>query len=113
MTFNDFMSKVRYWDNRMAKWMVRHFYILFFEIFLVFIFIGLFIVTLKAIDLSHIALGGTTIEQLLFLQMGGMLLIALLILLNSFWMLYVFNGILRMNSNLKEINFNLTKHRNS
>ena len=43
MSFNDFMNKVRQWDNRTAQWIIRHFYILFFEMILVAIFIGVFV----------------------------------------------------------------------
>ena len=109
MSFSDFMNKVRYWDNRMAKLMTRHFYILFFEIFLVFIFLGLFVLTLKAIDVNDLASKGTIIEKLLSIQTNGLLLIILLLLLNSFWMLYMFNGILRLQSLLKDINFTLQR----
>ena len=52
MSFNDFMNKVRQWDNRTAQWMIRHFYILFFEIILVVLFIGVFVNALKVIDVG-------------------------------------------------------------
>ena len=34
MAYNDFMNKVKQWDNRAAQWMSRHFYIILFEIIL-------------------------------------------------------------------------------
>ena len=110
MLFNDLMAKVRYWDNRMAKWMIRHFYLLFFEIFLVFIFVGLFVITLKIIDASAL-ISKNMIERLLLLQSIISVIVTLLLLLNSFWMLYIFNEIIRTRSTLKEINFNLTKRK--
>lgn len=110
MLFNEFMAKVRYWDNHMAKWMIRHFYLLFFEIFLVVIFVGLFIVTIKIIDVSTEVRDGV-VERLLLFQSFDTILITLLMLLNSFWMLYIFNEIIRTRSALKEINFNLTKRK--
>lgn len=111
MSFNEFMTKVRYWDNRLAKWITRHFYILFFEVFLVVIFLGLFVLFLKVIDASIIASRGSLIERLLLLQTWGSLLILLLLLLNSFWMLYVFNGVIRIKSLLREMNFTLSKRK--
>ena len=110
MPFNDFMSKVRYWDNRTAKWMIRHFYLLFFEVFLVFIFVGLFVITLRIIDAST-WVSKNVVERLLLLQSIISVIITLLLLLNSFWMLYIFNEIIRTRSTLKEINFNLTKRK--
>ena len=110
MSFSDFMAKVRYWDNKMAKWMIRHFYLLFFEVFLVFVFVGLFIITIKTLDVST-EINRGVIERLLLFQSFNAILITVLILLNSFWMLYIFNEIIRTRSTLKEISFNLTKRR--
>ena len=110
MAFSDFMGKVRYWDNRLAKWMIRHFYILFFEIVLVVIFLGLFAITMRVIDVSTGIKHGA-VEQLLLLQVIISILITFLILLNSFWILYIFSELLRTRSVLKEINFNLTKRK--
>ena len=112
MSFNDFMSKVRYWDNRLAKWMTRHFYILFFEIFLVLIFWGFFAIIIKTIDAGLDASHGTLIERLLSVQAFANLIIILLLFLNSFWMLYVFNAILRIKSLLKEVAFHLSRKSN-
>src|SRR3989338_8816321 len=102
MAFNEFMARVRYWDNRTAKWMIRHFYLLFFEAVLVYIFVGIFVLTIKTIDAST-AVGNSVLEKLLLTQSFGVILIAFLLLLNSFWMLYIFNEILRTRSILKDI----------
>jgi len=110
MLFNDLMAKIRYWDNQMAKWMIRHFYILFFEVFLVFVFVGLFVITLKVIDVTTEVQQGV-IERLLLFQSFNSILITLLLLLNCFWMFYIFNEIIRTRSTLKEINFNLLKRK--
>jgi hypothetical protein len=104
------MARVRYWDNRMAKWMIRHFYLLFFEIFLVFVFVGLFVITIQVIDV-HAEMKNIPSERLLFLETVVCILITLLLLLNSFWMLYIFNEMIRTRSTLKEISFNLTRRR--
>ena len=31
MSYQDFMNKIRYFDNRMAKWLMRHIYFTFFQ----------------------------------------------------------------------------------
>ncbi len=109
MRFSDFMAKVRELDNRSAKWIMRHFYILFFEIFLVLIFLGLFINTIQVINISDSVSPYDISERLLLSQSVNTLIIVLLLLLNSFWMLYIFNSMIRFRSLLKEINYNLRK----
>ena len=113
MSFQNFMSKVRHWDNLVAKWFMRHFYILFFEFLLVLIFMGFFINVIKIIDTSEIVNKHNAIEQLLFTQNVNILIIVILIFLNSFWMLYMFNSLLRLNSVLKEILYYSRKNKNS
>ena len=111
MSFTDFMNKVRQMDNRAAQWMVRHFYILFFEIILVAIFVGVFINALKIIDVGVDLHKGSLIERLMLAQSVNTLLIVILLLFNSFWILYIFSGILRLRGILKNIDFNLSKRR--
>ena len=111
MSYNDFMSKVRHWDNLTAKWLMRHFYLMFFQIILVAIFVIWFINTLNVIDLnSHISNAPLT-EQLLMAQANNTTIIILLLLLNSFWMLFIFNGIQRLWSLMKDVNYNISKLR--
>lgn len=112
MGFNDVMNKVRQWDNRSAQWIVRHFYILFFEIILVVIFVATFINALKIIDVGIDIQKGTLLERLLMTQSINTLLIVILLLFNSFWMLYIFGSLLRLRSLLKNIDFNLSRRRN-
>ena len=109
MPFNDFMNKVRQWDNRTAQWMIRHFYILFFEIILVVIFIGVFVNALKVIDVGIDIHKNSIIERLLLVQSVNTLLIAILLLFNSFWLLYIFGSLLRLRNLLKNIDFNLSR----
>ena len=109
MSFQDFMSKVRYWDNITAKWMMRHFYVMFFQIVLILVFLGFFANTLKVIDLSVQIPKDNISERLNFTLTVNSFLIVLLLLLNSFWMLYMFNLILRIQTVLRDINFNLSR----
>ncbi|HPB69194.1 MAG TPA: hypothetical protein PKU74_09855, partial [Candidatus Omnitrophota bacterium] len=53
----------------------------------------------------------TTSEYLLAQVVFNIRLIVVLLLLNSFWMLYIFNGMNRLRTLLKEISFNLSKRR--
>ncbi len=116
MGFNDFTNTLRQWDNRSSQWFIRHFYLLFFEIMLVAIFVAVFVNTLKIIDINtdlhHLTSPASPIERLMFTQTINTLLIVILLLFNSFWMLYIFSSLLRLRSLLKNIDFNLSKRRN-
>ncbi len=112
MSYQDFMNKIRQWDNRSAQWIVRHFYLLFFEFILVIIFVATFANSLKIIDVSIDAQKSTILEKLLMAQTVNTLLIVILLLFNSFWILYIFSSILKLRSVLKNIDFNLSHRRN-
>ncbi|MBF0490239.1 MAG: hypothetical protein HQL15_06415 [Candidatus Omnitrophica bacterium] len=112
MGFNDFMNKIRQWDNRSAQFIARHFYILFFEIVLVVIFIATFINSLKIIDVGMDIHKDNILERLLMTQTVNTLLIVILLLFNSFWILYIFNSLTRVRGVLKNIDFNLSNRRN-
>lgn len=112
MGFNDFMNKVRQWDNRSAQFIVRHFYILFFEVILVIIFVATFVNSLKIIDVSIDIQKNNILERLLMAQTVNTLLIVILLLFNSFWILYIFGSLLKLRNVLKNIDFNLSRGRN-
>jgi len=111
MSFQEFMSKVRYWDNRFAKWMLGHFYTIFFEFVLVAIFLLYFVNIFKTIDISTQVAAGNITEQLLLQQSTHTLLIIILLILNSFWMLFIFNGMNRLRIILKDISYQLMRQR--
>lgn len=112
MSFNDFMNKVRHWDNLIAKWLMRHFYFMFFQLVLVVIFVFWMTNTINIIDLSfQTSREAPVIEKLAVSQSVNMTIIVLLLLLNSFWLLYIFNSIQRIRNVLKDVNFNITKLR--
>lgn len=112
MAFNDFMNKVRQWDNRTSQWIIRHFYTLFFEAILVGIFFAVFVSTLKIIDINSAIDRHDTVQRLLMTQSVNTLLILILLLINSFWTLYIFSSLLRIRSLLRNIDFNLSRRRN-
>lgn len=109
MKFSEFMAKVRYLDRTCARWMLRHFYIIFFEFVLVIIFFMFLFNTFHSLDLATRAARADLTTQLLSQKSINNLLITILILLNSFWMLYIFNEITRIRVVLKEISYNLLK----
>ena len=112
MSFEDFMNKVRYWDNMLAKWIMRHFYLLFFQIVLVFIFVIWFINTLSVLDVSFQMDKLSTLEKIVATQSANTSIIVLLLLFNSFWMLYMFSSMLRLKAIVRDMNFHLGKMRN-
>lgn len=115
MKFSDIMSKVRHFDNQCARWMMRHFYLLFFEFVLVIIFFLFLFNTFKTLDLSQHIVSDNMMEHLLVHQSMLTSIVIILLILNSFWMLYIFNGMVRIKIILKDINYNLlrSKHSNS
>lgn len=111
VAYDNFMSKIRQMDNYFARWLMRHFYFLFFEIVLVGIFFIFIFNTFKAIDLAYNNAPQTSVEKLLAQQNINTLIIILLLLLNSFWMLYMFNGMERLRILLKDISFSLMRRK--
>jgi hypothetical protein len=111
MDIQNIMNKIRQFDNLCASWMMRHFYIIFFEIILVVI-AGLFFYTNITTVVLPAELNVTNnVEHLLIQQVTNTRFILILMLLNSFWMLYIFSGMNRLRSTLKDINFNLSRRR--
>lgn len=112
MAFKDFMSKIRYWDNLTAKWLMRHFYFMFFQIVLLIIFSFWFVNMFTVIDINYQLPKSSILERAIMTQSVNTTIIVLLLLLNSFWMLYIFNGIQRLMNILKDINYNIHRLRN-
>jgi heme/copper-type cytochrome/quinol oxidase subunit 2 len=111
MPFNDFMNKVRYWDNLVAKWLMRHFYFMFFQIVLVIILVFWLTNTIQVIEASFETARGSVLERLVLSESINTSIIVILLILNSFWLLYVFNGMQRISNLLKDMNFNISKLR--
>ena len=111
MRFQDFMNKIRYWDNYYARLMMRHFYLIFFEFVLVIIFFIWFFKSMGSIDLAVRVSQKSAIEQLVLQEVTNTQIIVILMLLNSFWMLYIFNGLNRLRIILRDISFNLSRRR--
>jgi len=109
MSFNDFMNKVRQYDNQFARWMMRHFYTLFFQVVLVVIFFFFFVNIIQTMILSEQIPAEDLTQQILSQQTSNLLIMIFLILLNSFWMLFIFNSINRIRIILKDIHYTLMR----
>jgi hypothetical protein len=109
MNYQDFMNTLRKMDKRSSQWFVRHFYVIFFEIILVIVFFLFFVLTINVLNTAADAQSRTAVEQLLVNQSLIGLLCLFLLLLNSFWILFMFSGILRQSNILKNIDFNLSR----
>lgn len=112
MPYKNFLATIRYWDNMTAKWLMRHFYFMFFQIILVVIFFVWFVNMFDVIDSSYqVPQNGTPTERILAAQSVNMTIVVLLILLNSFWMLFIFSAIQRIGNLLKDITYHLGRLR--
>jgi len=112
MSYHNFMNKIRQWDNRSNQWFIRHFYILFFEVVLVLAFVLFFALTINTINLAADISKASINERLLLNQNYLGLLIVFILLLNSFWMLFMFAGTIKIRNVLKNIDFNLSRKHN-
>ncbi len=111
MAYNDFMNKVRQWDNRAAQWMGRHFYIILFEAILAIIFLFAFINALKILNTSFDVQKNNVTDQLLLAQSFNSILMVMLLLLISLGVLNIINANSRLRNVIKNIEFNLSKRR--
>jgi hypothetical protein len=111
MAYNDFLNRVKQWDNRAAQWMGRHFYIILFEVILAIIFIFTFIIGLKILNISFDVQKNNVTDQLLLTQSLNSTLIVMLLILIALGLLNVINSNTRLRSVLKNIEFNLSKRR--
>jgi hypothetical protein len=105
------MTKIRYWDNLTAKWLMRHFYFMFFQLVLLVVFLFWFVNIFTVIDTSDQISKSSALERAVMAETINTTIIVLLLLLNSFWMLYIFNGIQRLGTLLKDISYNINRLR--
>ncbi|HSV43291.1 MAG TPA: hypothetical protein VLJ10_01930 [Candidatus Bathyarchaeia archaeon] len=109
MSFEKFMEEVRRLDNHCARWMLRHFYTMFFQVVLVVVFFFFFVNTIQNINLSDSTDPTNLTHTILLQQTNNLLLIIFLLLLNSFWMLFIFNNMNRLRIILKDIHYTLLR----
>jgi len=111
MPYKDFMNKVRYWDNLTARWILRHFYFMFFQIVLVVAFLIWFVTTINVIDLGFQIKESSINDRFSMILSVNSLILVFLVLLNSFWLLFLFNGMQRMIGILKDMSYNISRLR--
>ncbi|MCA9405324.1 MAG: hypothetical protein KC684_02215 [Candidatus Omnitrophica bacterium] len=104
------MNKIRHLDNVTARWIMKHFYLLFFQIVLFIIFLFWFVNMFGVIDVATDSSNNLT-EKALAAQSVNTTIIVFLLLLNSFWMLYMFSYVQRIFGILKDLNFNVNRLR--
>ena len=112
MPFKDFMNKVRYWDHTFAKWMLRHVYLMFFQIVLLVVFFFWLFNLVPVVQMSaqppH-----SHIEQILTTQSINTTIIVFLLILNSFWLLYIFSSMQRLGNLLRDLGYQLGRFKPS
>ncbi len=113
MKINDMLNKMRQWDNRSNQWFSKNFSVLLFEIVLGVIFVFFIDYMMNIIAISDQVKKASFTEQILLSQAGLTLLVVLLLLFNSFLMLYLFNNILRIRGLLKNLDYNMGRRRNN
>ncbi|MCA9401701.1 MAG: hypothetical protein KC713_08745 [Candidatus Omnitrophica bacterium] len=103
------MNKIRHIDNKVAKWIMRHFYLTFFQIVLAIIFMVWFMSALDIIDLNFSASSSSITDRILLSQATNANIIVFLLILNSFWLLFIFGSIQRLKTTLKDIHFGILR----
>ena len=111
MSFQDFTSKLRQWDNRSNQWFSKNFSILLFELVLAVIFFFFINTMMDVFTISSQVHRSNIVEQILLSQAGFMMLIVLLLIFNSFLMLYLFNNMLKIRGVLKNLDYSLSRRR--
>ena len=76
------------------------------------VFVVFFALTINTINIAADIQKNSITERLLLTQNYLSLLITFLVLLNSFWMLFIFAGVLRIRNVLKNVDFNLSHRKN-
>ena len=105
MSFQDLMTKIRYHDNQMARWIMRHFYFMFFQAVLLVIFLFWFVNVFKVIDANYQVTSVDLAAKIQVSQLINSTLLVFLMILNSFWLLFIFNIQQRIFNVLKDLNF--------
>lgn len=113
MVFKDFVQKLKYVDHLAARWLLRHFYFTFFQLVLLVIFVFWFKNLLSVIDINLRQTDKTFMEAILTTQNVNSTIIVVLLLLNSFWMLYILNAMQRFANLLKDVSYNINRLRNT
>ncbi|MBZ0167562.1 MAG: hypothetical protein K8I00_12220 [Candidatus Omnitrophica bacterium] len=113
MAFKELIQKLKYWDHLAARWLMRHFYFTFFQLVLLVIFVFWFRNLLNVIDINLHQTDKTFVEAILTTQNVNTSILVVLLLLNSFWMLYILNALQRLANLIKDVSYNINRLRSS
>jgi hypothetical protein len=107
---NDELSKkIRYWDHLVSKWLMRHFYFFFFHIVLFLIFITLIFNIVQMMGLNSSDNPDGSLHRLLLVQNYNIVLLVFLMILNGFWVLNMFQTLIRMTGLLKDMGYHISR----
>ena len=112
MSFEEFMNTVRRIDHKCARWMMRHFYTLFFQVVLVVVFFFFFVNVIQNILVSEQVDPANLTQVILLQHSNSLLILVFLMVLNAFWMLFIFNSMDRLRVILKDIHYTLMRKNN-
>jgi H+/Cl- antiporter ClcA len=113
LSFNELANKLRQWDNRSNQWFSKNFSILLFEIVLAIVFFFFINTMMDVFTISAQVSRSNILEQIMLSQTGFLMLIVLLLIFNSFLMLYLFSNMLRMRGILKNMDYSLSRRRDN
>jgi hypothetical protein len=113
LSLSELANKLRQWDNRSNQWFSKNFSILLFEVVLAVIFFFFINNMMDVFTLSAQVSRSNIVEQILLSQAGFMMLIVLLLIFNSFLMLYLFSNMLRVRGILKNLDYTMSRRRES
>lgn len=111
MNLKALVKKLQYLDHKTARWLMRHFYFTFFQLVLLVVFVFWFRNLLDVIDISFHRTEETTIEASLHSMNVNSTIVCVLLLLNSFWMLYILNAMQRLANLIKDVSYNINRLR--
>lgn len=101
-----FLEKYRQWDREVSKFLTRHFYFSFFQIVIGVVFAYWLISFINLLNILAKNKFETASELLLINQTLNISFMLFLLLLNSFWILYILNNSNRMANSMKNVSYN-------
>ena len=90
---------------------MRHFYFTFFQLVLLIVFVFMFRNLLNVLDSGYHHSDHTVVEASLHTLNINSIIISVLLLLNSFWMLYMLNAMQRLGNLIKDVSYNINRLR--
>lgn len=105
-------SKLRQWDHRSSQWFTKNFSVLLFEVLLAFICFLLLNMMIDLFAIEGRVNKDNLTEQILLSQARLTQLIVMILIFNSFLMIYLFNNMIKIRGVLKNMDYNTSRRRN-